>query len=76
MNFTPTPPPGSDNLMQVLGWVSWGGMAALLVFFMIGIVKAGQSRRQNAEERVEAPVWPLVCAAFLGMAGTIFSFFM
>lgn len=76
MNVTPTPIPGSENLMQVLGWISWGGMAVLLGFFMIGIIKAGQSRRQNAEERVEAPVWPLVAAGLLGMAGTIFNFFM
>ncbi|MGV3016899.1 hypothetical protein [Rothia sp. 88186D007BW] len=76
MNVTPTPFPGAENLNTVIGWVAYGGMMALLVFFIIGIVKAAQSRRQHAEERVEAPVWPLIGAAMLGMAGTIFNFFM
>lgn len=76
MNPTPTPFPGSENLTQVIGWVMYGGMMALLVFFIIGIVKAAQSRKTHAEDRVEAPVWPLIGAALMGMAGTIFSFFM
>lgn len=76
MNPTPTAFPGSENLMTVIGWVMYGGMMALLVFFIIGIVKSAQSRRQHAEERVEAPVWPLIGAGLLGMAGTIFSFFV
>lgn len=76
MNVTPTAFPGSENLLTVIGWIMFGGMLALLVFFIIGIVTAANSRRKHAEERVEAPVWPLVGATMLGMAGTIFSFLM
>ncbi|MGH1977249.1 hypothetical protein [Rothia sp. L_38] len=76
MNVTPTAFPGAENLTTVIGWIMYGGMMCLLAFFIIGIVKAAQSRRQHAEERVEAPTWPLVGAALMGMAGTIFNFFM
>lgn len=76
MNPTPTAFPGAENLTTIIGWVMYGGMMALLVFFIIGIVKAAQSKRQHAEERIEAPVWPLIGAAMMGTAGTIFAFFV
>lgn len=68
-NFTPTQPPGMENMTQVIGWILWGAGLVLFVYFIFGLVSAGRNRRQGNE--VEAPIWPMVAACLLGASGAV-----
>jgi hypothetical protein len=69
--FTPTQPPGTEGLTQVIGWVLWGAGLVLFVFFIFGLVSAGRNRRQGNE--IEAPIWPMVSACLLGASGAVWT---
>lgn len=71
MNVEPATPPGLENVELILSWILWGAGLVLFMYFIFGIVQAGRARRDH--QSVEAPVWPLVAAAILGAAGTIWA---
>lgn len=73
IDISPEAIPGADNLSTILSWIMWGGALVLFGYFMFGLVKAGKARNGHAEEKVEAPTWPLVAAVLLAAAPAIFT---
>ncbi|MEX3601214.1 hypothetical protein [Kocuria carniphila] len=71
MNVDAATPPGMENLELIISWILWGAGMVLFIYFIFGLVQAGRARRRGDE--VEAPIWPLVAAAALGAAGTIWN---
>lgn len=73
LDVSPEAIPGADNLSTILSWIMWGGALVLFGYFMFGLVQAGKARNGHAEEKVEAPTWPLVAAVLLAAAPAIFT---
>lgn len=73
IDVSPEAIPGADNLTTILSWIMWGGALVLFGYFMFGLVKAGKAKNGHAEEKVEAPTWPLVSAVLLAAAPAIFT---
>lgn len=69
----PEAPPGVENVSMIVSWVLWGAGLLLFVFFVAGLVSAANAKRRGGDVDVDAPLWPLGLAIFLGAAGTIWN---
>jgi hypothetical protein len=77
INPTPVAPPGSEPILTIVNWVSWGAIVVAVIGFIVaagGLALAHHTGREM--DNFKGLAFALIAAILVGAAGTIVQTFV
>ncbi|MDK8283228.1 hypothetical protein ACRQF6_02970 [Actinotignum sp. GS-2025f] len=77
IEVTPTQPPGTEKITQILGYVAWGaGVLCLLGIFIVAGKLAINARHGEGLEEAKGLLWVLAALVLIGSATSLIGAFI
>ena len=77
IDITPTQPPGTEKITQILGYVAWGaGVVCLIGILFVAGKLAINARHGEGIEEAKGLLWILLALILIGSAGALVGAFI